>query len=184
MASNDTLDDFITAAADTLALPIDPAWKPMVTTADSGQDVTVTIRQGEHAHGGGNKRYRWDLELNDKVLLDLSLKCGAGRARLELGELDLQRVDVHMGAGQVELDLEGNPVRSYNVNVAGGVGQAIIRLPRNVGVRAEAHGGLGSIDVRGLVKRDNYYSNALFGNAKVNVILNVEGGIGEIRILG
>ena len=30
MASDDSLDDFITAAAEALALPIDPAWKPAV----------------------------------------------------------------------------------------------------------------------------------------------------------
>jgi hypothetical protein len=51
-----------------------------------------------------------------------------------------------------------------------------------VGIRAEAHGGLGSIDVRGLTKHDGYYSNDLYGNAKVNIVLKVEGGIGEIRI--
>jgi hypothetical protein len=30
MAPNDPLDDFITAAADALALPVDPAWRPAV----------------------------------------------------------------------------------------------------------------------------------------------------------
>jgi len=30
MADPDRLDDLITAAADTLALPVDPAWRPAV----------------------------------------------------------------------------------------------------------------------------------------------------------
>jgi 1-carboxybiuret hydrolase subunit AtzG-like len=30
MAPKNSLDDFITAAADALALPVDPAWKPAV----------------------------------------------------------------------------------------------------------------------------------------------------------
>jgi hypothetical protein len=161
-----------------------PAWQPQVTDDNDGRIANVTIRQPEHGHTGGNTRYRWDLTLNDKILLDLTLNCGAGRARLELGDLDLKNVTVHMGAGQVDLDLEGHPVQSYDVDVAGGVGQATIRLPRDVGVRAEAHGGLGSIEVRGLTKHDNYYSNDLYGNGKVNVNLKVEGGIGEIRIFG
>ncbi len=160
-----------------------PDWKPEVTTSEEGQTANVTIRQPERGHVGGNRRYRWDLEINDKVLLDLELNCGAGQARLELGDLDLNSVNVHMGAGQVDLDLQGSPTHSYEANVAGGVGQATIRLPRNVGVRAEARGGLGKIEVRGLTKHDEYYSNDLYGNAKVNVVLKVEGGIGEIRIL-
>jgi hypothetical protein len=32
MAPKDSLDDFITAAADALALPVDPAWRPAVRT--------------------------------------------------------------------------------------------------------------------------------------------------------
>lgn len=160
-----------------------PAWRPEVVNNNNGQTATVVVRQPEHGHGG-NRRNRWDIELNDHVTLDLNLSCGAGRARLELGELDLNNVNVHMGAGQVDVDLEGHPMRSYTVNVAGGVGEAIIRLPRDVGVRAQAHGGLGSIEVRGLTKREGYYSNDLYGTAKVNVLLQVEGGIGQIRILG
>jgi 1-carboxybiuret hydrolase subunit AtzG-like len=39
MAPNDPLDDFITAAADTLALPIDPAWQPAVRA-----HLEVTLR--------------------------------------------------------------------------------------------------------------------------------------------
>jgi hypothetical protein len=161
-----------------------PQWQPQVTDNNDGQSANVTIRQPEHGHTGGNRRNRWDMELNDSILLDLNLNCGAGRARLELGDLTLNNVNVHMGAGQVDMDLEGHPTRSYSVNIAGGVGQATVRLPRGVGIRAQAHGGLGSINVQGLTKHDDYYSNDLYGSAKVNLLLQVEGGIGEIKIIG
>ena len=42
MAPNDSLDDFITAAADALALPIEPAWRPAVRT-----HLEVTLRLGK-----------------------------------------------------------------------------------------------------------------------------------------
>jgi 1-carboxybiuret hydrolase subunit AtzG-like protein len=32
LASKDSLDDYISAAADALALPLEPAWKPAVRT--------------------------------------------------------------------------------------------------------------------------------------------------------
>jgi hypothetical protein len=160
-----------------------PSWAPEVTDNNNGQTADVVIRQTEHGHSHGNTRNRWDLSLNNDVLTDFRLNCGAGQARLELGEVMLSGVTVHMGAGQVDLDLEGHPAHSYSVNVQGGVGQATIRLPRNVGVRAEAHGGLGSISVDGLTKRGEFYSNDAYGTAKVNVIVQVEGGIGEIKII-
>ena len=42
MAPKDPLDDFITAAADALALPIDPAWRPAVRT-----HLEITFRLGK-----------------------------------------------------------------------------------------------------------------------------------------
>jgi hypothetical protein len=160
------------------------AWKPEVTYSANGSSADLTIRQPHGAGGFGNTRNTWDLELNDRVLLDFTLNCGAGQSRLEMGDLDLQHVAVSIGAGQVDLDLRGKPSHDYDVKVSGGVGQATVRIPEDVGVRAEAHGGIGHIDVTGLEKRGDHYENSLYGNSKVNVRLKVEGGIGEIRIIG
>jgi hypothetical protein len=160
-----------------------PNGRPEVVDNNNGQTATVSIKQPQHARLGGKMRYRWDFELNDGIPLDVRVNCGAGDARLELRDLNLNNVTVHMGAGRVNLDLDGHPNNSYSVSVQGGVGEAIIRLPRNVGIRAQAHGGLGSIEVHGLTKHDDYYSNDLYGNAKVNVLLQVEGGIGDVRII-
>ncbi len=161
-----------------------PDWRPKVSNSMDGTEATITIREPEGVRTAGNHHYRWDLDLNNNVLLDLSLNCGAGKARLDLGDLELRSVRVQMGAGQVDLDLRGHPTRDYEVDVSGGVGQATIRLPDNVGVRAEAHGGLGSIDVSGLEKHGDYYENSRYGSAKANIRLKVEGGIGQIRLIG
>jgi N-terminal domain of toast_rack, DUF2154 len=158
--------------------------EPTVRSSVTGTHATITIQQPKGIHVRGHQRYRWNLDLNDKVLTDLAINCGAGQARLKLGELALRTLTVHMGAGQVDLDLEGTPSRDYDVDISGGVGQATVRLPRNVGIRAEAHGGIGQIDVTGLEKRGDYYQNNLWDNGKVNVRLKVQGGIGEIKIIG
>jgi hypothetical protein len=156
--------------------------KPLVKSSINGANATITIRQPQHVRLGGNQRYLWDLQLNDGLLLDLALNCGAGQARLNLGSLHLRHVEVHMGAGQVDLDLRGKPTRDYDVKISGGVGQANVQLPRDTGIWAEAHGGLGSINVIGLEKHGDHWENDLYDKSKVNVRLEVNGGIGEIRI--
>jgi hypothetical protein len=158
------------------------ALKPLVRSSINGSNATITIKQPEHVRLGGRRRYAWDLQLNDRQLLDLALNCGAGQARLNLGSLQLRHIEVHMGAGQVDLDLRGKPTRDYDVKISGGVGQANVQLPQDVGIWAEAHGGLGSITVTGLEKRGDHWENDLYDKAKVNVRLEVNGGIGEIRI--
>ena len=161
-----------------------PSWEPEVKSSNNGTHADIKISQPKQAHLGGNQHYVWDLQLNNQVLLDLAISCGAGQAKLNLGELDLRRVEVHMGAGQVDLDLQGKPTRDYDVEISGGVGQATVQLPKDVGIWAEANGGLGSITVTGLDKKDGHWENSLYDKAKVNVHLKVQGGIGEIRIDG
>ncbi|MBV8552352.1 MAG: hypothetical protein JOY54_13700 [Acidobacteriaceae bacterium] len=160
------------------------SWAPMFDHTVNGTHASITIKQPEHVHLGGNIHYRWDLQFNDQVLLDLTANCGAGQAHLDLGDLNLRNVEVHMGAGQVDLDLRGKPLHDYEVNVSGGVGQATVHLPQDVGIWAEAGGGLGSITVTGLTKKDNHWENDLYDKAKANLRLKVQGGIGEIRIIG
>lgn len=157
---------------------------PRLQSSSNGSHATVTIKEPEHVHIGGNQQYAWNLTLNDKVMYDLAVNCGAANARLNLADLALRSVTVHMGVGKVDLDLEGHPTRDYEVNISGGIGQATVRLPHDVGIHAEAHGGIGSVDVTGLEKHGDHYENSLYDSAKVNVRVKVEGGIGNIRIVG
>ena len=102
---------------------------------------------------------------------------------MDLGSVQLRSVQVHMGAGQLDLDLSGKPRHDFEVEIHGGVGQATVHLPQDAGIWAQAHGGLGSIKVEGLEKKGDHYENDLYDSAKVNVRVNVTGGIGEIRLI-
>lgn len=127
--------------------------------------------------------YRWDLRLNDDKPIELQVNFGAGEGQLEIGSLNLRRVDVQMGAGELRLDLRGTPERDYNVSVRGGVGEAIIYLPRDVGIVAEVKGGIGDIDAGGLKKRDGRYVNNAYGESSVTLRLDVRGGVGSIKLV-
>jgi hypothetical protein len=161
-----------------------PGRKPVIDTSNEGGDATVHIKEPSGMHFGPHMHYRWDLQVNDNPRLDLVVNCGAGKTRLELGSVALESAKVNMGAGEVDVDLRGKPAQDYEVHVSGGVGKATIWLPRNVGIRADAHGVLGSIDVVGLEKTGDHYQNALYRHADVNIHVTVDGAIGEIRLIG
>lgn len=159
-------------------------WKPVVDASNSAGRALVEISEPEGVHFGSHMHYRWDLQINDRPRVNVEVNCGAGKARLELGSLSLQNVKVNMGAGQVDVDLRGRPSQDYDVHVSGGVGQATVWLPRNVGIRADAHGMLGGIDVVGLRKNGDHYENDLYNRANVNIRVTVDGAIGQIRLIG
>jgi predicted membrane protein len=123
------------------------------------------------------------LAFNDQKPLDLDVNCGAGETRLDIGELELRHVKVSMGVGELRMDLHGAPKHDYDVSIHGGIGQATVYLPSDVGIEANAEGGIGDIHVSGLEKHGGRYVNQALGKAQTTIRLDIQGGIGEIRLI-
>jgi hypothetical protein len=159
------------------------SWKPEVRFDRSGFRSTLSVKQGGSTATMGSTKNEWRLLLNDDIPTDFSLRCGAGENRLNLGELDLRDVEIHIGAGRVELDLRGRqPKHDYSVSIHGGVGEAVVHLPADTGVVATATGGLGEIEVNGLKKQGGEWRSGASGKGKSTIHLDVHGGIGKITI--
>jgi hypothetical protein len=163
-----------------------PFLKPEVRYDATGfrGHLNVENRSTREINLGDRMENSWNLRLNNETPLDLILRMGAGESQLEIGALDLRRVEVHMGVGETKLDLRGEPKRDFDVEVRGGVGEATIYLPKSAGVVAEARGGIGGIEVTGLRKDGDRWVNSLYGTGKPNVRVDVRGGVGAIRLIG
>ncbi len=161
-----------------------PSWKPEVRYRRSGKEASLTIEQPGRNHTTlGNTKYRWELQLNKKVPVDLTLHFGAGDARLDLGSLDLRGMEVNMGVGQLDLDLRGAPKHSYNVAIHGGIGEATVRVSPDAGIYAEAHGGIGEIKVRGLQRENGHWVSPSYDRAANKIRMEINGGIGQVNVI-
>jgi hypothetical protein len=156
-----------------------PGWKPEVHYDASSFRDKLVIEQPGSSHGLNGHTYEWDVRLNDSKPLDLEVHFGAGTADLRLGSLNLRSVTVNMGVGKLDLDLRGQPARDYDVRIHGGVGDATVYLPHDAGVIADAQGGIG------LIRHGSRYVNSAYEkNAKVNIRLEIHGGVGAIHLMG
>jgi hypothetical protein len=161
-----------------------PSWKPEVRYKRSGKEGDLTIEQPGRNHSTlGTTKYSWDLQLNNKTPLELAVNFGAGQARLDLGSLQLRGLELHIGVGQLDLDLRGAPKHSYNVTINGGIGEATVRLSGDAGIYAEAHGGIGSIKVRGLQQEDEHWVSPSYDRADNKIRIEIHGGIGQINVI-
>jgi hypothetical protein len=156
--------------------------RPEVSYNSGGFRGHLLVAEPSHS-GGATHRYAWDLQFNNQKPLDLEVKCGAGESHLDLEGLTLRRVEIDMGVGELKMDLRGTPKNDYSVFVRGGVGEATIYLPQNVGIEADVKGGIGDIHAAGLEKRGGRYVNDAYGHAKNTIHLDVRAGIGEIHLI-
>jgi N-terminal domain of toast_rack, DUF2154 len=159
-------------------------WKPKVSYDVSDQKGEIVVKQGgtEGVHLDADGRNEWDIRLNDEVPTDLVVKMGAGESDLDLDSLALTGLDLQMGAGKTTVDLTGDYVQNFDASIQGGVGEATVMLPSEVGVKAKAEGGLGTINAKGLKKVGNSYVNDAYGESDVTLNVEVQGGVGEINL--
>jgi hypothetical protein len=173
-------------AAKLLEAEFRSAYPPEVTYDAKGSRGLLEIRspkkQGWSSHGGDNT---WTLNFDSQTPLDMEVHLGAGETQLDLSGVALRSLEVHMGVGELKLNLDGDYKRDVDVEVHGGVGRAEIRLPRKMGAQVDAKGGLGSLNTRGLKKEEGgRYVNAAYENSTKQVRCKVRGGIGEVELIG
>ena len=159
-------------------------WKPKVSYEVNAGNGELRVRQGdsEGIRFGSGARNEWDISFNDEVPTDLVVQMGAGESDLDLDSLALKGLDLQMGAGKTTVDLTGDYAQSFDASIEGGVGEATVLLPSEVGVKAKAEGGLGKINAEGLKRVGDSYVNDAYGESDVNLNVDVQGGIGAINL--
>jgi len=157
--------------------------KPLVDYDVSGDRGQLSVRQHQRHTFFGNERNAWNLRLNNGVPTYLQVRVGAGRGDLRLNGMNLSGLEVHMGAGELNLDLAGERKTSFQGEIEGGAGRATIRLPKDVGVRVYASGGIGAINAPGFERDGGAYVNGVYGKTPATIDLTVHGGVGEIDLV-
>jgi hypothetical protein len=157
--------------------------KPQTTYTVSKDEGILDITQENPSHvhlaGSGND---WRLRFSGEVPLDVNLNLGAGKGNVNLQGLDIHHADVKVGVGRLDLDLTGPRKSDMHVDIEGGVGTAIIRLPRNIGVRVHASGGLGDVSSGGLHRDGDDYTNDAVGKSPNTIYVSVSGGVGQVTL--
>ncbi len=164
------------------------AHPPTVTYEAKGARGSLEIRgtkMGDWRVHNKNDN-EWKLRFDSQTPIDLEVHLGAGETDLDLSGIALRSLQVHMGVGELKLNLDGDYQRDVDVEVHGGVGRAQIRLPRKMGAQVDAKGGLGSLNTRGLKKDggSGFYVNGAYEKSTRQVRCKVRGGIGEVELIG
>jgi hypothetical protein len=159
-------------------------WKPQVGYEVGGEKGELTVEQGSGDDGrlDGGARNEWDLRFNDDVPTDLVVEMGAGESDLDLDSLTLTGLDLEMGAGETTVDLTGDYAQDFDASIEGGVGEATVLVPSEVGVRVRAEGGLGKINAEGFRREGEAYVNDAYGDSNVTLEVDVRGGVGSINL--
>jgi N-terminal domain of toast_rack, DUF2154 len=159
---------------------------PIVKYERSGDTGVLKISDSDtdtHVVFPRNHDSYWNLRFGGGAPLDLQIDLRAGQGNLNLRGVPITKLELNIGAGQVNADLTGDRKEDLYADIECGVGEAQIRLPRNVAVVVQASGGIGSVDTHGLKHEGDRYVNEAYGKPGPTIHLKVERGIGHINLV-
>ena len=160
-------------------------WQPEVKYSENGaqSNLLVTLPENENLPVGGGLVNEWTIQLADDVPIDLVIITGAGNSELNLGALDLSKLEVQTGAGVTKVDLNGTWQHDLDASIEGGVGELTVNLPTEMGVHVDMDTALVNVTASGLTKDDNGYVNEAFGTAPHTLTLKLQAGVGSVVLV-
>ncbi len=162
-----------------------PSWKPEITYTESGSHGRLTIRQSA-AKGsvGRGADCDWHLRFSDDIALTMEIDSGVGRSDLDLAGMMLTDLNADVGVGEIIVELGDTLDHDIAIEIDSGVGDIVLHIPEQANVILDCDTGIGGIDSGDLVRRDGVYVTDIPTESGGTVRINVDIGVGDIRIIG
>jgi hypothetical protein len=132
--------------------------------------------------GATDTRMRFDAP-NPVRMHSMRLQIGAAAVQITgLGNANAERIDVNLGVGQATLEFGGEWRGDADMSVNSALGEVILRVPADVGIRVESSTFLHSFDAPGMIKKGGYSVSANWDTAKYKLRLHSSGALGRLEI--
>jgi uncharacterized membrane protein len=124
----------------------------------------------------------WDIRASREVPVALDIKNHAGRTRLALGELTISSLLIKNGVGETQIDLAGYHGGNFDAAIKNGVGNLVMRLPKECSVTLVIHRGVGSTNVRGFLVDGDVYTTSSARPDAPKITCRIKQGVGSVTV--
>jgi hypothetical protein len=124
--------------------------------------------------------WHWDLGLTTKIPIELDSSMGVGSLGLLLDQMQLEKLHVGQGVGEVEVIL---PDGDYRAEFEQAIGQVIVEVPRDVPIRLSVSRAISSLSVPSdFEKYNNFYYSPGARGADEFIHIEINQAIGSIAV--
>lgn len=132
--------------------------------------------------GYGDSMNEWDVQLNPKIPLDLTVEFGKGTGDLNLNQLNLERLRIYNHEGNLSIDLTTkNLQQDLSIWMNNLDGDIHLKLPPNTGAHVTTVRGA-EITAESFQKDKAIYTNDHFENARNRIFVDVHSLSGKVII--
>jgi len=163
-----------------------PTKRPEIEYQEVKNQGNLSIQQSSRSSVGEfpiqGKVNVWKILLDSNIPINLNVAMDMGRSILNLGELDIRRLHVDMGEGDVVINFLGNKIKNRMVTIDGGAGNLTFKIPSDIGVKFTVDESLGDLDIKGFSQEGDSFINNLYKTAKIFLDINIYDHQGAVSI--
>jgi hypothetical protein len=144
----------------------------------------LNLRQLDLKQGAGSVDLRADSPQAPDCR-EIVFQCGVGETHLRgLANLAPERIDFKGGIGHAVLEFSGHGARNMKANLAVGIGQVDVIVPRSLGVRLEMQGNTSNVSIpsKGFRKIGSTYTSEGYAETDQRLDVTVAAGLGGVSI--
>ncbi len=122
------------------------------------------------------------------ILMDfLDIDAKVGEIRLvKLGNARFKKANINGGIGEIDIDFGGDLLSESRAKVDLDIGEAVVSLPRDIGIKMRIGGGLSFLSSKDIdqsfYRRGNYYYSDDYQEKKNRFFLYITPGLGQFTI--
>lgn len=151
--------------------------------AEASLDLSGLMIRKASIHTGASETRLVVNKPNPIACSELELEVGAAKFEaIGLGNLNVAKLKVSGGVGQVVLDFSGAAKHDIDADISMGLGSLTLRVPRGTGLSVTKEGLLASFDSEGLVKHGNSYVSENWKSAQRHLTLDINAAFGSINV--
>ncbi|MGO1528920.1 MAG: LiaI-LiaF-like domain-containing protein [Senegalia sp. (in: firmicutes)] len=150
-------------------------------TSNNSQRVNVSNDMSNNIF---NNKSNLDIDINNKLIWNIDVDSGASSGKLNLKNVKVQKIDLDLGAGKMDIDFGDLHSTSY-VNIESGASSIVLNVPTDAGLKIEMDGALNStnIDDLGLIEsEEDVLISKDYVKKDTNFDIKVDMGVGSFKI--
>lgn len=150
---------------------------------DRSSDIRIYSQKERRSTSDLGDRYLWDIEMSDKIPWELILNAGAVKGDLDLTDLEINELDINIGASTLEISFS-DISNVADVNIKAGVSNINLYIPENVGVKISMRSVLvaKNFGSAGFRKSANNYYSKNYDDTDNKIFIEIEMAVGNVTV--
>ena len=156
--------------------------RPDVNYNRDNGTATLEIEQAKKVNVGINGSEIWNVNLSDRIPIDIDVRAGAGDLWLDLENLKVPTLNVKAGVGQLRIRY---PNFDNETEISAGAGNIKLIVPEEVALRIETKTVINNNNFEeiGLIKLyEDVYQSKNYGEAENRITINISTSAGNINV--